>query len=59
MTLEEIKEIQDRVLEDNAHFANINPVSLSTIDHVLNEHQLRMKRVYCVPFESNSDRVKE
>ncbi|KAJ8377124.1 hypothetical protein SKAU_G00077040, partial [Synaphobranchus kaupii] len=33
--------------------------SACPVDRVLNKHQLRMKQVYRVPFECNSDRVKE
>ncbi|KAL7839324.1 hypothetical protein SRHO_G00259820 [Serrasalmus rhombeus] len=54
-----LREIRDRVLEDNVHFTNIDQVSLSTIDRVLKRHQLSMKQVYRVPFERNSDHVKE
>ncbi|XP_049331040.1 uncharacterized protein LOC125799111 [Astyanax mexicanus] len=54
-----LREIRDRVLEDNVHFTNIDQVSLSTIDRVLKRHQLSMKQVYRVPFERNSDYVKE
>ncbi|XP_026991161.2 uncharacterized protein LOC113635738 [Tachysurus fulvidraco] len=52
-------EIQERVVEDNANFEGMNSVSLSTIDRVLKRNRLRMKQVYRVPFERNSERVKE
>lgn len=40
-----LREIRDRVLEDNVHFTNIDRVSLFTIVHVLNQHQLRVTQV--------------
>ncbi|XP_039664144.1 uncharacterized protein LOC120563802 [Perca fluviatilis] len=40
-------------------FQNIDRVSLSTLDRVLRRNNLRMKQVYRVPFERNSERVKE
>ena len=52
-------EIQQRIVEDNVHFEGINSVSLSTIDRVLQRNKIRMKQVYRVPFERNSERVKE
>lgn len=54
-----LREIQERVVEDNANFEGMNSVSLSTIDRVLKRNRLRMKQVYRVPFERNSERVKE
>ena len=40
-------------------FLNINTVSLATVDHVLRRNTLRMKQVYRVPFDRNSDRAKQ
>ncbi len=40
-------------------FLNIDRVSFSTLDRVLRRNHLRMKQVYRVPFERNSERVKE
>ncbi len=54
-----LREIQERVIQDNTHFQGINSVSISTIDHVLHCNRMRMKQVYRVPFERNSSRVKE
>lgn len=54
-----LREIQRRVIEDNNHFQGINSISLSTIDRILRKHRFRMKQVYRVPFERNSDRVKD
>ncbi|KAL1256539.1 hypothetical protein QQF64_012084 [Cirrhinus molitorella] len=53
-----LREIQRRVIEDDHHFRGINAISLSTIDRILRKNQFRMKQVYHVPFERNSDRVK-
>ena len=52
-----LREIQQRVEEDNVNFEGINSVSLSTIDRVLKRKSL--KQAYRVPFERNSERVKE
>lgn len=41
-------EIRDRVLLDNITFAR-----------VLEKHEIRMKQLYTVPFERDSERVKE
>ncbi|XP_039606402.1 uncharacterized protein LOC120527256 isoform X2 [Polypterus senegalus] len=52
-------EIQLKIIEDHVHFEGIDSVSLSTVDRVLKRNRLRMKQLYRVPFERNSDRVKE
>ena len=54
-----LHEIQQRIVEDNVDFEGINSVSLSTIDRLLQRNKIRMKQVYRVPFERNSERVKE
>lgn len=54
-----LKEIQQRITQDNQLFHNIHQCSLSTIDRVLRRNAIRMKQVYKVPFERNSVRVKE
>lgn len=54
-----LREIRDRVLADNATFANVHNVSVTTIARVLTKHQVSMKQLYTVPFERNSERVKE
>ncbi|XP_039902261.1 uncharacterized protein LOC120742857 [Simochromis diagramma] len=53
-----LQEIQRRVIEDYHLFRGINAISLSTIDRILRKNQFRMKQAYRVPFERNSDRVK-
>ncbi|XP_044066710.1 uncharacterized protein LOC122882878 [Siniperca chuatsi] len=54
-----LKEIQQRITQDNQLFHNIHQCSLSTIDRVLRRNAIRMKQVYKVPFERNSVSVKE
>ncbi|XP_016315794.1 uncharacterized protein LOC107668442 [Sinocyclocheilus anshuiensis] len=54
-----LREIQERVIQDNTHFQGIDSVSISTIDRVLHRNRMRIKQVYRVPFERNSPRVKE
>ena len=54
-----LREIQQRIIEDHMYFEGIDSVSLSTVDRVLKHNRLRMKQLYRVPFERNSDRVKE
>ncbi len=53
------RQIQRKIIENNDMFQNIDRVSLSTLDRVLRRNHLRMKQVYRVPFERNSERVKE
>lgn len=54
-----LKQIQARVLEDNKVFGTINAISVTTISQTLSKHQIHMKRLYKVPFERNSERMKE
>ena len=55
-----LREIRTIILEDNAGiFQDVNAVSISTIDRVLNRNQMSMKQQYRVPFERNSERTKE
>ncbi|XP_035857020.1 uncharacterized protein LOC118495027 [Sander lucioperca] len=54
-----LRQIQRKILQNNEMFQNIDRVSLSTLDRVLRRNNLRMKQVYRVPFERNSERVKE
>lgn len=53
-----LSEIQQKIIEDHVNFGGINSVSLS-VDRVLKRNRLRMKQLYRVPFDRNSDRVKE
>ncbi|XP_052414330.1 uncharacterized protein LOC127959292 [Carassius gibelio] len=54
-----LTEIQDRFLADNVTFANIHSVSIITISRILKKHQVSMKQLYTVPFERNSEHVKQ
>ncbi|XP_049444492.1 uncharacterized protein LOC125896168 [Epinephelus fuscoguttatus] len=54
-----LRQIRTKILQDDNIFQNINAISISTIARVLNKHQMTMKQLYRVPFERNSDRVKE
>lgn len=54
-----LRAIRSAIKEDNNIFANIQTVSISTIDRVLKRHQMNMKQLYTVPFERNGERVKE
>ena len=52
-------QIKSAITDDQAMFQNIDTVSLATVDRVLRRNELRMKQVYRVPFERNSDSVKQ
>ena len=54
-----LREIQAKMIEDQIIFQNVNQVSLSTIARILKAHQVQMKQMYRVPFERNSERVKQ
>lgn len=54
-----LREIQAAVIADQGAFRNINSVSLATIERVLKRNHVRMKQIYRVPFQRNSDIVKE
>ncbi|KAI2645544.1 Insertion element IS630 uncharacterized 39 kDa protein [Labeo rohita] len=43
----------------SGHIRNINNVSLTTIDRILRRNHMAMKQLYRVPFQRNSDVVKE
>lgn len=50
-----IREIREHILNNDTIFNNINAVSLSTIQRILQRHRVTMKQLYKVPFERNSD----
>ena len=54
-----LREIQSHIIQDNTIFNNIQRVSLSTLARILTRNQIRMKQLYKVPFERNSQRNKE
>nr|XP_024654404.1 uncharacterized protein LOC112430389 [Maylandia zebra] len=49
----------NRIVADHKIFDNIDRISLTTITRTLSKHRVRMKQLYTVPFERNSERVKE
>ncbi|XP_049319442.1 uncharacterized protein LOC125780972 [Astyanax mexicanus] len=54
-----LREIQSHIIQENTIFSNIQQVSLSTLARILKRNQIRMKQLYKVPFERNSQRNKE
>ncbi|XP_053340407.1 uncharacterized protein LOC128534595 isoform X2 [Clarias gariepinus] len=54
-----LREIQQRIIEDTITFQNINYVSISALSRVLARNRIRMKQIYRVPFERNSERIKQ
>ncbi|KAL1251937.1 hypothetical protein QQF64_019733 [Cirrhinus molitorella] len=54
-----LKAIQSRVVEDNLVFGNIAAISITSISRTLAKHRVRIKQLYKVPFERNSERIKE
>lgn len=54
-----LREIRAAVIADQGTFRNINNVSLTTIDRVLRRNHVAMKQLYRVPFQRNSEVVKE
>ena len=54
-----LSEIQAQIVEDHEIFNNIENISLTTIMWTLSKHRVRMKQLYTVPFERNSEGVKE
>lgn len=53
------REIQSHIIQDNTVFSNIQRVSLSTLARILQRNQIRIKQLYKLPFERNSQRNKE
>jgi len=54
-----LREIQQRIIEDDTTFQNIHNVSISVLCCVLARNRIRMKKIYRVPFERNSEHVKQ
>ncbi len=54
-----LHELQQRIIANRNVFNNINRVSISTLSYILQKHKFRMKKLYRVPFERNSVRVKD
>ncbi|XP_034145215.1 uncharacterized protein LOC117593610 [Esox lucius] len=53
-----LRQLRERILEDQAIFHNVHSVSTTTLARVLREHHVSMKQLYKVPFERNSVAVK-
>ncbi|KAK0151412.1 Carboxypeptidase O [Merluccius polli] len=54
-----LREIQQRIIDNDTIFQNIRSVSMSVLSRVLARNRIRMKQIYRVPFERNSERVKQ
>ncbi|KAL0154437.1 hypothetical protein M9458_050259 [Cirrhinus mrigala] len=50
-----LREIQQSIIEDDTTFQNIYNVSISVLGRVLARNRIRMKQIYRVPFERNSE----
>lgn len=54
-----LRDIQTQIVEDQVVFQGIDSISISTIDRIVQKNHIRTKQLYRVPFERNSNRVKE
>ena len=54
-----LREIQANIIGDHDIFHDVNQVSISTLARILTKNQVMMKQIYRVPFERNSERVKQ
>ncbi|XP_031752092.1 uncharacterized protein LOC116408604 [Xenopus tropicalis] len=54
-----LREIQQRIIDNDTIFQNIHSASISALSRVLARHRIRMKEIYRVPFERNTERVKQ
>ena len=54
-----LREIQANIISGHAIFSNVHQVSLSTLACILRRNQVKMKQLYQMPFERNSERVKQ
>ena len=54
-----LREIQANIIGDHAIFNDVHQVSLSTLACILKRNLVQMKKTYQVPFEWNSERVKQ
>ncbi|XP_019216442.2 uncharacterized protein LOC109202777 [Oreochromis niloticus] len=54
-----LREIQQRIIDNDTIFQNIHSASISALSRVLARHRIRMKQIYRVPFERNTERVKQ
>ncbi len=54
-----LTEIRQHILDNDDVFSNVEAISLPTNARVLKRHQVSLKQLYHVPFERNTDRVKQ
>ncbi|XP_025760651.1 uncharacterized protein LOC109201247 [Oreochromis niloticus] len=54
-----LREIQQRTVDNDTIFQNVHSASISALSRVLARHRIRMKQIYRVPFERNTERVKQ
>ncbi|KAL3989085.1 hypothetical protein ACER0C_013403 [Sarotherodon galilaeus] len=54
-----LREIQQRIIDNDTIFQNIHSASISALSRVLAHHRIRMKQMYRVPFERNTEREKQ
>ncbi len=54
-----LREIQQRIIEDDTTFQNIQQCEHFCIRSCTCRNRIRMKQIYRVPFERNSERVKQ
>lgn len=54
-----LTEIQQHIIDNVDLFNNVEAISLPTIARILKRHQVSIKQIYRVPFERNTDRVKQ
>ncbi|KAK0151031.1 hypothetical protein N1851_007823 [Merluccius polli] len=54
-----LREIQSHIIQNNTTFNNIQQVGPSTLARILKQNHIRLKQLYKVPFERNSQRNKD
>ncbi|KAL6488937.1 hypothetical protein MHYP_G00026780 [Metynnis hypsauchen] len=54
-----LREIQNRIIEDQSVFQGIDQISIATIDRILQCNRTAMKQACRVPFERNSENIKD
>ncbi|XP_055062950.2 uncharacterized protein [Misgurnus anguillicaudatus] len=54
-----LREIRQHILDNEDVFRKVEAISLQTIARVLKRHQVSLKQLYHVPFERNTERVKQ
>ncbi|XP_038144332.1 uncharacterized protein LOC119785653 [Cyprinodon tularosa] len=53
-----LKLLQANIVNNHVGFSNIHQVSTSTLARILTKNHIQMKKIYRVPFERKSERVK-